>query len=125
MDSSQCAQGIYRVFGTAPVCSLAHGQQQLRSGAVTPSALRVASFRPCRYAQTLDFEPPTTAFCGILGIVSTILRHGRQVGILVLDNNASGGSAVKQILDSRAGGFASVSDAHMLLSELKTGEWSW
>jgi len=48
----------------------------------------------------------------------------RQVGILVLDNNASGGSAVKQILDSEGWRVRIVSDAHMLLSELKTGEWS-
>ncbi len=48
----------------------------------------------------------------------------RQVGILVLDNNASGGSAVKQILDSEGWRVRIVSDTHMLLSELKTGEWS-
>ncbi len=47
-----------------------------------------------------------------------------QVGILVLDDNAPGGSAVKQILDSEGWRVRIVADAHMLLSELKTGEWS-
>ncbi len=47
-----------------------------------------------------------------------------QVGILVLDDNAPGGSAVKQILDSEGWRVRIVADAQMLLSELKTGEWS-
>jgi DNA-binding response OmpR family regulator len=48
----------------------------------------------------------------------------RQVGILVLDNNAQGSSAVKQILDSEGWRVRTVVDAKMLLAELKTGEWS-
>jgi DNA-binding response OmpR family regulator len=48
----------------------------------------------------------------------------RQVGILVLDNDSQGASAVKQILDSEGWRVRVVSDAQMLLSELKTGEWS-
>ncbi len=48
----------------------------------------------------------------------------QQVGILVLDDNAPGGSAVKQILDSEGWRVRIVPDTHMLLSELKTGEWS-
>jgi len=47
-----------------------------------------------------------------------------QVGILVLDNDAPGGSAVKQILDSEGWRVRTVQDAQMLLAELKTGEWS-
>src|SRR5258707_1111015 len=47
-----------------------------------------------------------------------------QVGILVLDENAPGGSAVKQILDSEGWRVRIVRDTQMLLSELKTGEWS-
>jgi len=47
-----------------------------------------------------------------------------QVGILVLDDNAPGGSAVKQILDSEGWRVRIVPDTHMLLAELKTGEWS-
>jgi len=42
----------------------------------------------------------------------------------VLDDNAPGGSAVKQILDSEGWRVRIVADAQMLLSELKTGEWS-
>lgn len=48
----------------------------------------------------------------------------QQVGILVLDNDAQGGSAVKQILDSEGWRVRVVVDTKMLLSELKTGEWS-
>jgi DNA-binding response OmpR family regulator len=48
----------------------------------------------------------------------------QQVGILVLDDNAPGGSAVKQILDSEGWRVRIVPDTHMLLAELKTGEWS-
>jgi DNA-binding response OmpR family regulator len=48
----------------------------------------------------------------------------RQVGILVLDDNAPGGSAVKQILDSEGWRVRLVADTQMLLAELKTGEWS-
>jgi DNA-binding response OmpR family regulator len=47
-----------------------------------------------------------------------------QVGILVLDDNAPGGSAVKQILDSEGWRVRIVPDTQMLLAELKTGEWS-
>jgi DNA-binding response OmpR family regulator len=47
----------------------------------------------------------------------------QQVGILVLDD-AAGGSAVKQILDSEGWRVRIVPDLRMLLSELKTGEWS-
>jgi DNA-binding response OmpR family regulator len=48
----------------------------------------------------------------------------RQVGILVLDSDAQGSSAVKQILDSEGWRVRTVADTKMLLAELKTGEWS-
>jgi DNA-binding response OmpR family regulator len=48
----------------------------------------------------------------------------RQVGILVLDNEAQGASAVKQILDSEGWRVRNVQDTRQLLAELKTGEWS-
>jgi len=48
----------------------------------------------------------------------------QQVGILVLDDNVQGSSAVKQILDSEGWRVRVVSDTKMLLAELKTGEWS-
>jgi DNA-binding response OmpR family regulator len=47
-----------------------------------------------------------------------------QVGILVLDNDAQGASAVKQILDSEGWRVRNVLDTRQLLAELKTGEWS-
>ena len=48
----------------------------------------------------------------------------RQVGILVLDTDAHGASAVKQILDSEGWRVRVVQDNQMLLAELKSGEWS-
>jgi DNA-binding response OmpR family regulator len=57
-------------------------------------------------------------------VSTSSITAGQQVGILVLDDSAPGGSAVKQILDSEGWRVRIVSDAQMLLSELKTGEWS-
>ena len=48
----------------------------------------------------------------------------KQVGILVLDDDAAGAGAVRQILDSEGWRVRIVPDAQLLLSELKTGEWS-
>ena len=48
----------------------------------------------------------------------------RQVGILVLDSNAHGASAVKQILDSEGWRVRVVADTQMLLAELKSADWS-
>ncbi len=48
----------------------------------------------------------------------------RQVGILVLDDDPHGASAVKQVLDSEGWRVRLVSDARMLLSELKSADWS-
>jgi DNA-binding response OmpR family regulator len=75
-------------------------------------------------SQGLDSVPPQPAPSGILGIVSTSPTPALQVGILVLDDNAQGASAVKQILDSEGWRVRVVSDSQMLLAELKTGEWS-
>jgi len=47
-----------------------------------------------------------------------------QVAILVLDDNAQGASAVRQVLDSEGWRVRTVDDVKMLLAELKTGEWS-
>ena len=48
----------------------------------------------------------------------------RKVGILVLDNDAAGAVAIRQILDSEGWRVRIVPDANLLLAELKTGEWS-
>ena len=48
----------------------------------------------------------------------------QKVGILVLDNDATGGQAVKQILDSEGWRVRIVLDIQLLMAELKTGEWS-
>jgi len=47
----------------------------------------------------------------------------RQVGILVLDEDAQG-SAVRQILDSEGWRVRVVPDTNLLLAELRTAEWS-
>lgn len=52
------------------------------------------------------------------------IAPSRQVGILVLDNDDGGASAVKQILDSEGWRVRVVPDTQMLLAELKTAEWS-
>lgn len=48
----------------------------------------------------------------------------RQVGILVLDNDPNGASAVKQVLDSEGWRVRVVPDAKALLNELKSADWS-
>ncbi len=76
-------------------------------------------------SQPPDSTPPAVGLALYLCIVSTsstpIPQH---VGILVLDENAPGGSAVKQILDSEGWRVRIVADTQMLMAELKTGEWS-
>jgi DNA-binding response OmpR family regulator len=48
----------------------------------------------------------------------------RHVGILVLDDDAQGSGAVRQILDSEGWRVRIVPDTKLLLAELKTAEWS-
>jgi DNA-binding response OmpR family regulator len=48
----------------------------------------------------------------------------RQVGILVLDDDAQSQGALRQILDSEGWRVRIVPDTKLLLAELKTGEWS-
>jgi DNA-binding response OmpR family regulator len=48
----------------------------------------------------------------------------RQVWILVLDNDPSAATAVKQVLDSEGWRVRVVPDAKMLLAELKSADWS-
>src|SRR5271156_3789733 len=48
----------------------------------------------------------------------------RQVGILVLDDDASSQGALRQILDSEGWRVQIVPDTKLLLTELKTGQWS-
>jgi DNA-binding response OmpR family regulator len=55
--------------------------------------------------------------------ISTSLNQ-RQVGILVLDDDFQGQGALRQILDSEGWRVRIVPDSKMLLTELRTGEWS-
>jgi DNA-binding response OmpR family regulator len=48
----------------------------------------------------------------------------RQVGILVLDSDPTGASAVKQVLDSEGWRVRVVPDSKALLTELKSADWS-
>lgn len=48
----------------------------------------------------------------------------RQVGILILDDDADNQGALKQILDSEGWRVRMVADVKMFLAELRTGEWS-
>src|SRR5882762_5561624 len=48
----------------------------------------------------------------------------RQVGILVLDDDTQNAGALRVILDSEGWRVRIVSDARLLLSELKSGEWA-
>jgi DNA-binding response OmpR family regulator len=48
----------------------------------------------------------------------------RQVGILILDDDATSQGALKQILDSEGWRVRVVPDTKMFLAELRTGEWS-
>jgi len=48
----------------------------------------------------------------------------RQVSILVLDNDAVGASALRQILDAEGWRVRLLQDVGLLMSELKSAEWS-
>jgi DNA-binding response OmpR family regulator len=48
----------------------------------------------------------------------------KQVGILILDDDAAGQAALKQILDSEGWRVRMVGDLKLFLAELRTGEWS-
>jgi len=48
----------------------------------------------------------------------------RQVGILILDDDAQSQGALKQILDSEGWRVRVVPDTKLFLAELRTGEWS-
>jgi DNA-binding response OmpR family regulator len=57
-------------------------------------------------------------------MASTPTPAVRQVGILVLDDDASSQGALRQILDSEGWRVRIVSDTKLLVDELKSGEWS-
>src|SRR6202035_1454904 len=57
-------------------------------------------------------------------MASTPTPAPRHVGILVLDDDASGLGALRQILDSEGWRVRIVPDMKLLLAELKSGEWS-
>ena len=61
-------------------------------------------------------ESPQTVHYIFMGTSPTVAP--RQVGILVLDNDPNGASAVKQVLDSEGWRVRIVPDAKALLNEL-------
>src|SRR5215813_1618894 len=52
------------------------------------------------------------------------VQQAREVRILVLDNDSQGQGALRQILDSEGWRVRIVSDTNLLMTELKSGEWS-
>ena len=96
------------------------------SSCLSPTGLQSGQTTLAPYAAaTLIAYPHLWHSAYTLSIVSTSPTPTlQQVGILVLDDNAQGASAVKQILDSEGWRVRVVSDTQMLLAELKTGEWS-
>ena len=59
-----------------------------------------------------------------MGTTPVPVQQPREVRILVLDNDLQGQSALRQILDSEGWRVRIVQDDHLLMTELKTGEWS-
>lgn len=57
-------------------------------------------------------------------MASPLPLEPKQVNILVLDQEGSSATALRQVLDSEGWRVRVVSDAKLLLTELKTGEWS-
>lgn len=53
-----------------------------------------------------------------------VLQQQRQVNILVLDNDPTGASALRQILDAEGWRVRVLPDPNLLLGELKSAEWS-
>jgi DNA-binding response OmpR family regulator len=54
----------------------------------------------------------------------TTAEKPRQVAILVLEEDAENAEAVRQLLDSEGWRFHIVTDANLLLNELRNGEWA-
>ena len=59
-----------------------------------------------------------------MGSASTTPEKSRQVGILVLEEDAQNAAAVRQILDSEGWRVNIVADPNLLLAELRNGEWA-
>ena len=59
-----------------------------------------------------------------MGTTPAPIQQAREVRILVLDNDVQGQGVLRQILDSEGWRVRIVPDDHLLMTELKTGEWS-
>jgi DNA-binding response OmpR family regulator len=57
-------------------------------------------------------------------MASSLPTAPKQVNILVLDQEGPSATALRQVLDSEGWRVRIISDAKLLLTELKTGEWS-
>src|SRR4029077_4835601 len=80
----------------------------------------ISRYAPCPCPWSLSNLP--AGYTSIMATPSPV--EPRQVGILVLENDAQGSAAVRQILDSEGWRVRIVPDTNLLLGELKTGEWS-
>src|SRR6266481_6084473 len=59
-----------------------------------------------------------------MGKTSPNPENPRQVGILVLEEDAQNAAGVRQLLDSEGWRVNIVPDSNFLLTELRSGEWS-
>ena len=59
-----------------------------------------------------------------MGTTPVPVQQAREVRILVLDSDVQGQGALRQILDSEGWRVRIVPDDRLLMTELKTGEWS-
>src|SRR5271168_4095171 len=105
----------FNSFGSKPAPSPATRADRVALALVPPIS-QYAS-RPC-FENMLEHSKGYTPPMGNPPVTPN------QVGILVLDDDAQGAGAVRQILDSEGWRVRIVTDAKLLLSELKTGEWS-
>jgi DNA-binding response OmpR family regulator len=57
-------------------------------------------------------------------MASSLQKETKQVNILVLDQEGPSATALRQVLDSEGWRVRVIAETKLLLSELKTGEWS-
>jgi DNA-binding response OmpR family regulator len=63
-------------------------------------------------------------YTSVMSTTAAPVQHAREVRILVLDDDIQSQGALRQILDSEGWRVRIVPDTKLLLTELKSGEWS-
>jgi DNA-binding response OmpR family regulator len=67
---------------------------------------------------------PASLYTSVMSTTAAPVQHAREVRILVLDDDIQSQGALRQILDSEGWRVRIVPDTKLLLTELKSGEWS-